>query len=98
MAHRCVTQRRKEGLRVFYLPWGVMIAPGLAWALPLGLQRNWALDVNYVPRLRPDGVWSFGSGTASAGDRVSRPKIGQSGFARGGAARRVRLGKWEAGL
>lgn len=60
----CVAQPRQEGLKVFYLPRGVMTW-GQPWPLPLSLEQSWQMDVGT----------STGSGLMECGGSAAGPPM-----------------------
>jgi hypothetical protein len=86
----CIEQPRRDGLRVYYLPRGVMTWG--KWPLPISLEESWRMDVEDVRRFRPQGLWWFGCGTVNDGAHVSLTKLRQAGYRDGAAARRALLG------
>jgi hypothetical protein len=82
---------KKEGLKVYYLPRGVMTWG--RWPLPITLEESWDMDVEDVTRFRPDGLWWFGSGGVNEGLHVSVKKLREAGYSDGRAARRALLKK-----
>lgn len=84
----CLDQPKKEGLKVYYLPRGVMTW-GIPWPLPISLEQSWRYDVEDILQFKPDGVWWFGSGTVNEGAHVSLERLKQVGFSNGLEARRA---------
>jgi len=82
---------KKEGLKVYYLPRGVMTWG--RWPLPITLEQSWDMDVEDVVRFRPDGLWWFGSGGVNEGAHVSVKRLREAGYADGRVARRALLKK-----
>jgi hypothetical protein len=82
---------KQEGLKVYYLPRGVMTWG--RWPLPITLEESWSLDVEDVLRFRPDGLWWFGSGAANEGLHVSVKRLREAGYADSRQARRALLKK-----
>ncbi len=92
MMDACIAQPQREGLRVYYLPRGVM-----TWLpagskprskLPVPLEESWKADADDIQLFKPDGVWWFGCGTRSDGVHVSESRLREMGFTDGAAARR----------
>jgi len=84
----CLDQPKKEGLKVYYLPRGVMTW-GMPWPLPITLEQSWQYDMEDILHFQPDGVWWFGCGTANEGAHVSLKRLEQVGYRDGVAARRA---------
>ncbi len=85
----CVDQPKREGLKVYYLPRGVMTWGGVGWPLPIALEENWRRDVDDIRMFKPDGVWWFGCGTVNNGTHVSLSRLKKLGYANGAEARRA---------
>lgn len=91
----CIAQPKQDGLKVFYLPRGVMtwlpadVTPRNR--LPVPLEESWEMDVEDIRMFRPDGVWWFGCGTKSDGVHVSESLLREMGFEDGVSARRALL-------
>ncbi len=90
----CIDHPKKEGLKVYYLPRGVM-----TWGptpLPVPLEKSWEMDVEDILTFKPHGVWWFGSGTENDGVHVAQTALKNYGFENGVAARRALLKKTAA--
>jgi len=85
-----VRQPKQHGLKVFYLPRGVMTW-GSPWPLRIALEDNWRYDIEDIQRYRPDGVWWFGSGGINEGAHVSVSRLQSIGYGSGVEARRALL-------
>jgi len=90
MMDLCLEQPKQHGLRVFYLPRGVMTW-GSRWPLPIPLEESWRRDVEDIRLSHPHGVWWFGCGTVSEGSHVALSRLAQAGYADGIEARRALL-------
>ena len=88
----CLDQPKKEGIKVYYLPRGVMTW-GMPWPLPISLDQSWQYDVEDILQFQPDGVWWFGCGTMNEGAHVSRKRLEQIGYRNGIEARRALIKK-----
>ncbi len=86
-----ITTPKQAGLKVHYLPRGVMSWGN--WPLPVTLERSWEMDIEDVALFRPDGLWWFGSGGVNEGLHVSIERLREAGFASGRAARLALLKK-----
>lgn len=86
-----ISTPKQDGLKVFYLPRGVMTWG--RWPAPITLEESWSMDVEDVRRYRPDGLWWFGSGGLNEGLHVSVKRLREAGYADGRAARRALLRK-----
>lgn len=95
MMDACIAQPKRDGVKVFYLPRGVMTwLPGDVTPrnrLPVPLEESWQMDVEDIRLFRPDGVWWFGSGTRNDGCHVSESLLREMGFEDGVHARRSLL-------
>ena len=88
----CIDHPKQEGVRVFYLPRGVMTyAYRRKWPLPISLEQNWQMDVEDIQRFKPQGVWWFGCGARNEGSHVSVSRLKQAGYGSGADARRALL-------
>ncbi|MFN8008122.1 MAG: hypothetical protein U0V70_14080 [Terriglobia bacterium] len=88
----CLDQPKRSGLKVFYLPRGVMTW-GMPWPLPISLEQSWTYDTEDILQFKPDGVWWFGCGTVNEGAHVSLKRLQQVGFGDPVSARRALLNK-----
>ena len=86
----CIDHPTQEGVRVFYLPRGVMTWGG-EWPLPISLEQSWQMDLEDIHKFRPHRVWWFGSGARNEGAHVSVSRLKQSGYGSGEDARRALL-------
>lgn len=82
----CIETPKREGLKTFYLPRGVMT---WSWPLPISIEDSWRMDVEDIAQFRPDGVWWFGCGTKNDGCHVSESLLRETGYPDGVAARRA---------
>lgn len=85
----CIEQPKKDGLKVFYLPRGVMTWNWPSFGRPL--ENNWQMDLEDIRLFQPHGVWWFGCGTRNEGSHVSLSLLNQLGFQTGVEARRALL-------
>ena len=81
---------KRDGLKVNYLPRGVMTWAG-EWPMPLSLEQSWLYDHEDIARFRPDGVLWFGCGASRPGAHVDVKRLQQAGYESGVAARRALL-------
>jgi hypothetical protein len=88
----CLDQPKKEGLKVYYLPRGVMTW-GMPWPLPITLEQSWLCDLEDILHFQPDGVWWFGCGTVNEGAHVSVKRLERVAYRDGVAARRALISK-----
>ena len=88
----CLDQPKKEGIKVYYLPRGVMTW-GMPWPLPIALEQSWQYDLEDILQFQPDGVWWFGCGTMNEGAHVSLKRLEQIGYRDGVEARRTLIKK-----
>jgi hypothetical protein len=86
----CIDHPKQEGVRVFYLPRGVMTW-GRKWPLPISLEQSWQMDLEDIQRFKPDGVWWFGSGGHNEGAHVSVSRLKDAGYGSGEDARQALL-------
>lgn len=91
MMDLCIDQPKRAGLKVYYLPRGVMTWGGVGWPMPITLEESWRMDVQDIQLFRPDGVWWFGCGTVNDGTHVSLSRLKKAGYAHGAQARRALL-------
>ena len=90
MMDLCIDQPKQEGIRVFYLPRGVMTW-GDQWPLPISLEQSWQMDLEDIRKFKPQGVWWFGSGAGNEGAHVSLSRLEQAGYGSGEHARQALL-------
>ena len=86
----CIDRPKQEGVRVFYLPRGIMTWGG-RWPLPISLEQSWRMDLEDIQKFKPHGVWWFGSGARNEGAHVSVSRLKQVGYENGESARRALL-------
>ena len=84
----CIETPKRHGLKVCYLPRGVMTC---FFPLAIPLEESWRMDVEDIRRFQPDGVWWFGSGTKSDGCHVSESLLRGLGYVDGADARKALL-------
>ncbi len=90
MMDLCIDQPKQEGIRVFYLPRGVMTW-GDQWPLPISLEQSWQMELEDIRKFKPQGVWWFGSGAGNEGAHVSLSRLEQAGYGSGEHARQTLL-------
>lgn len=87
----CIEHPKNQGLKVYYLPRGVMTWNNFNSRIKL--EQSWAMEVEDVQQFIPYGMWWFGCGTKNDGGHISLSILQKMGYHDGVEARRDLLKK-----